>query len=147
MEKVKAWLDDFKGFFSSEISKISAAQVELTQVKAELMTANAAIAERDTKISTLTASLETAQNEVNKAGGDIKSLTEKLAAAETKARDVIAEQGLEPGSLPPGSSENAGAKSTGQEIDALRKKLQASTNPKEKFTLSNQIRALIEKKN
>lgn len=102
MDKILSWLESFKSFFSSEVAKISSAQTELVTARAELATANATIAERDTKIVSLTADLEKAQNEVNTSGAKVKSLTEELAIEKGRATEAIAEQCLPADKLPEG---------------------------------------------
>lgn len=145
MEKILSWLENFKSDFSAGLAKISSAQADLVTVRAELATATAALTERDGKISELTGALEKSQSEVNSKGAEVKALTEQLDTEKNATRDALAKQGLDRESLPKG--EHSGAKTKEQQVDALRKKLNSSTDSKEKFTLSEQIKELLSKKN
>jgi chromosome segregation ATPase len=142
MEKIQAWLNDFKGFFTSEVSKISNAQAELTEVRGKLTTAedtvkalNATITERDTKISTLEAA-------ASKHSEAITALNEKLTTAENRATEALAAQGMRSDEMPAGAVDGGSTKTVSQQVEALRKKLTSSMDPKEKYSLSQQIKAL-----
>jgi chromosome segregation ATPase len=147
MEKILSWLNDFKSFFSSEVSKISSAQAELVTVRAELATAKSDLTAAQATISSLQKCAAAAGVELTAKDSEITRLTSELATEKNRATETLAAQGVRPEDLPAGSTENSGAKSVSQQVDALRKKLSSSTDPKEKFQLSNQIRELLSAKN
>jgi hypothetical protein len=147
MEKILSWLNDFKSFFSSEVSKISNAQAELAAVRAELASAQGLIAIHEGTITDLKGHLAIAESATTTAQGRVTTLEAELATEKSRATEALAAQGLEAGRLPAGSTSDAGAKTVAQQIEALRKQLTASTDPKEKYKLSAQIRELLSAKN
>jgi chromosome segregation ATPase len=146
MEKVLSWLNDFKSYFSSEVSKISSAQAELVTVSAELATVRGQLAESTSKISALESAAAAHAQAINTKDAEISNLTNSLAEARKAAEDTLAAQGLSQDRIPTGST-SSGAQTVSQQAEALRKKLSESNDPKEKFRLSNQIRELLSKKN
>lgn len=111
MEKILSWLNDFKSFFSSEVSKISNAQAELAKVSAELATANGTITGLNEKLGTMSAELETAKATATSAVDKIKAAEDKAAAAEKSAQELLATQGLTQDQLPAGGEPKNGGKS------------------------------------
>jgi hypothetical protein len=130
MEKIQAWLNDFKGFFTSEVSKISNAQAELTEVRGKLTTAEDTVKALN---ATITAS---------KHSEAITALNEKLTTAENRATEALAAQGMRSDEMPAGAVDGGSTKTVSQQVEALRKKLTSSMDPKEKYSLSQQIKAL-----
>lgn len=147
MEKLFSALTDLKTWFASEIAKISGAQSELTTAKQSLSEANTALTAAQSTIADLNAKLKTASESATKNTEEIAALKVKLTEAENKATEAIAAQGLNPSRLPQPSLSDAGSKTIQQQVEALRNQLSASTDPKEKFKLSNQIKELLSKKN
>jgi CelD/BcsL family acetyltransferase involved in cellulose biosynthesis len=146
MEKVLSWLNDFKSYVGSQFSTISSAQAELVTVSAELAAARGKLDEAASKILAL--EFESAQRAqaINAKDAEISNLTSSLAEARKAAEDTLAAQGLSQDRIPAGST-TSGSQTVAQQLDGLRKKLSATTDPKEKFTLSKQISELRFQKN
>jgi chromosome segregation ATPase len=136
------WLSKIFGRFDSVEAKLSEvtslkaklAETEESRVAADLAltTAQSEIADLKRQLSSQTEATEKAQKEVNDLGA-------KLATAEKRATETLAAQGIAQSDLPSGS---AGEPKGADQIDALLKQLNASTDPKEKYTICKQIREL-----
>lgn len=142
MEKIQAWLNDFKGFFSSEVTKISNAQAELEKVRAELATAKSTIDSANEYMRKLEATAADNIKSLEARDGELKALNEKLTTAENRATEALAAQGLRGDDMPAGAVDGASAKTVSQQVEALNKKISESTDPKEKYTLNQQIKKL-----
>jgi hypothetical protein len=84
---------------------------------------------------------------LQKAQDEITTLKAEVATAKNSAQAVIAAQGV-PADLLPTQSADSGTTATHSvqaQVDQLRKKIAASTDPKEKFTLSQEIKELLSK--
>lgn len=146
MDKILSWLNDFKGYFSSEVSKISNAQAELATVTEQLAAANATIAELHAKVSEAELNAFDLKQQAEKGTSEIESIKAALEAEKAKTQEALSAQGLAHNRLPAGSLDSGSSKSVEQQVEALRKQM-ATANPAEKYNLSKQIRELISKKN
>ena len=95
---------------------------QLTQLQADLATAQQTI-------GTLTTQLTAATEQVNARDTEITNLKGQLAAADTKANDTIARQGIDPSLIPAGAATNGGGPAGESAWDKYNR-LQA-TNPRE----------------
>jgi hypothetical protein len=108
------------------VEELEAERKAHAETKSTLEKAQGEVASRDTEISTLKVSVETEKG---------------------RAAGVIASQGV-PADLLPTQSADSGSTATHSvqaQVDQLRRKISASTDPKEKFTLSQQIKDLLGK--
>lgn len=147
MEKVVSWFKSefqpwFSNLFASEVTKIANAQSELATVKAELATANTERVTLAGRITSLEVQLTERETTIGAKDAEIKTLSESLDTEKSRTMNALASQNLRPDDLPKGSTESGGAKSTQQQVEALNKRISESSDPREKYTLNQQIKQL-----
>jgi chromosome segregation ATPase len=130
----------------STVTNLFAKADRVSALEAELATTKATVAERDTKIAALGTEIDQAKATLTAKDGEIATLKSDLATEKQRAEAVIASQGLPANQLPGQSPEAAQETSPQSQVDGLRKKLASTQDPKERFTLSKQIRELLAKK-
>ena len=125
MEKILSWLENFKSFFSSEVSKISNAQAELADAKTKLTTAedtlkalNATITDREAKITTLETAAKEHAVTVAAKDAEIASLKAAVETEKNRSANTLAQQGLPPEALPE-AEPSSGAKSGNPDFSNL----------------------------
>jgi hypothetical protein len=144
MEKILSALNAWFSGTNEKLSKLTLAQDRVTALEAELAKVTAS---RDSAQDKAVELAENSDKQAKDHAAELAAIQAKLTEAENKATEALANQGIRPTDLPAASLDNAGSKSVDQQIKSLRDKLSSSTDPKEKFTLSRQIRELLSKKN
>jgi chromosome segregation ATPase len=144
MDKIKSWLDEFKTWIASEVVKLKEAQSAADSARAELSAAKQEILSLTTAKTDLETAAKSHADTVTAKDAEIAKLKTEKEAAENKATEAIAGQSLSPDQLPAGSTENNSMK-TDAKIAAIREKIKSSQDPKEKYVLSEEIKALVAK--
>jgi hypothetical protein len=148
IKRAAAFFDKADANLTAE-TKLTEANARITQLETDLVAAQTSAKDATNataQVTTLTTERDTARAEVATHAATITDLTAKLEAANRKAGEVLAAQGLPADSLPTTSPNPAAGGSVTDPVAKLREKLVASTDPKEKFRISAQIRDLLAKK-
>jgi hypothetical protein len=145
IKRMVGFVDKAETHFTAQ-TQLSEATARIATLETELATAQTSATTATAQVTTLTTERDTARAEVTTHVATITDLTAKLEAANRKAGEILAAQGLPADSLPATSPNPAAGGSVTDPVAKLREKLVATTDPKEKFKISAQIRELLAKK-
>lgn len=134
-----ARITELTGQLTTAQANLSTAQERITTLETGAGEAAALLKAKDAELTQLKADLAAKDAEIAKLQGEAQTVDQ---AADVKARELAAAQGIPAGQLPDAAS--TGGATVQQQVDALRAKL-ATASADQKFQISQQIQALLEK--
>lgn len=142
------WLSKLLGRFDSLEAKLATGSTELqsklTIADEKVKLLDKELADAKQSISTLETAATSHAEAITAKDAKITALEAELLTEKKNATEAIAGQSLPAEQLPAGSTDNS-MNNTDQRIKSIREKIKSSQDPKEKYNLAQEIKALIAK--
>lgn len=144
MERIIGFADKSEANLTA-LALLATATARIATLETELTALKATSADGAVTITNLTAQIATAEAATLAKASEITTLQGQLEAEKRRAEGVIAGQGLATDLIPAAALNTNAGGAQRDPIAQLRAQLEASSDPQEKFTLSVQIRELLTK--
>lgn len=141
--RMVGFADKAEAHFLAE-AKLVEAQMRISSLETEISALQAAAADHAGQVTDLNARLTTAQAAEATQAAEITKLQADLEAERRRTVETLAAQGLSPDALPATAPNGSPTGAALDPITKLREELQATTDPQRKFTLSQEIRKLLD---
>lgn len=118
------------------LKRATAAEALAAGMTNDLAAERATVASQAATITTLRAEIQGLQTELAEIGSVLETAKAEAKSVEEKAVEIVAAVGVEAGKLPAATAEDQ------DDSEGLRAKLSATKDPKEKYALAQQLKAL-----